>query len=539
MQELRGKKLRIAVNAVCCLSIFFFGYDQGMMSGVNNTPDYVETMKIGHKIPPKTEGGSWTVEITHPTKEGGIVAIYYLGTLIGAFLGGWIGDVVGRVNCVRAGCAWVIVGAALQASAQNAEWMLCSRVINGIGTGVLNVIVPVWSAETSDYTVRGMAIAFEFFLNIFAVALAYWIEYGLSYVNNGDSVVRWRFPIAFQLVPMLLLTVFINFMPESPRWLASKGKDEEALSVLKKLRDDEVQAEAEFYDVKQNAEEDKEMETAYWKMLIYPQGKLHVSRRVQLAIWLQIIQEWNGIASITVYQPTIFSQAGFDAQKSSWLSGVNNIFYTLSTLVAVFSTDRIGRRNLSYIGAVVQGISMFLIGGFTKAAEVQDNDQFGAAAASFVFIFTAAFGASWLTVPWTYQNEIFPVQIRAKGAAWGVIGWSIGNGWLMLLSPVMFNSIGERTLYIFGGINFGSILMVYLLYPETAGRTLEEIDWLFSADSIWNWDAEKAYAEKAAQHANYTKALTSGGDVEKLDFNAQSDHKEDVEEEKEKETSTD
>jgi sugar porter (SP) family MFS transporter len=500
----------------------------GMMSGVNGTPDYVERMGIGHKVPPTHEGGSWDVKITHPTKEGGIVAIYYLGTLVGGFLGGWIGDIVGRVNCVRAGCAWVIVGATLQTAAMNSDWMLCARVINGVGTGILNVVVPVWSAETSDYTVRGMAIAFEFFLNIFGVALAYWIEFGLSYVANGDSVVRWRFPIAFQLFPMLLLTLFINFMPESPRWLASKGRNEEALEVLQRLRDDSVQAEAEFHDIIQTTEEDKEMDTSYWRMLIFPQGKLHISRRVQLAIWLQIIQEWNGIASITVYQPTIFAQAGFDSNKSSWLSGLNNIFYTLSTLVAVFTTDRIGRRKLSYIGAVVQGISMFLIGGFTKAAMVNDNAKFGSAAASFVFIFTAAFGASWLTVPWTYQNEIFPVQVRAKGAAWGVIGWSIGNGWLMLLSPVMFDAIGERTLYIFGGINFGSIAMVYLFYPETANRTLEEINWLFSANTPWNWDAEKVYAEKAAQYANFTKATKTGAvvDKEKLDFSAQSDHKE-------------
>lgn len=514
----QGKKLTFAINFTCCLSIFFFGYDQGMMSGVNITPDYVEKMGIGNAIPPKKPGDMWDVEITHPTKEGGIVAIYYFGTLLGAVLGGAVGDRIGRVNCVRLGCLWVMLGAALQSSAMNSDWMLCARVINGVGTGILNVIIPVWSAETSDYTVRGMNIAFEFFLNIFGVAVAYWIEYGLSFVDNGHSVVRWRFPIAFQLVPLLLLAVVINFMPESPRWLIGHGKKDEALSILQRLREDETAALAEFRDIEQNVEEDSGIDTSFYKMALFSQGKLHISRRVQLAVWFQVIQEWVGIASITVYQPTIFRQAGFDGNKSNWLSGLNNIFYTLSTLVAVFTIDRIGRRKASYWGSCGQAVSMFLIGAFSYLANNNNDPQFGAASASFVFIYTAIFGATWLTVPWVYQNEIWPVQVRAKGAAWGVIGWSIGNGWLMLLSPVMFDSIAEKTFYIFGGINVGSLFMVYLLYPETSNRTLEEIDWLFSASTPWNWDAEKAYAEKLAHHANFTKAVHthSGEDREKI-----------------------
>jgi hypothetical protein len=92
-----------------------------------------------------------------------------------------------------------------------------------------------------------------------------------------------------------------------------------------------------------------------------------------------------------------------------------------------------------------------------------------------------------------YPAEIFPLEVRAKGNAWGVVGWSIGNGWLTLLCPVMFGAIGEKTLYIFAACNALSIPMIWALYPETSQRTLEEIDLLFSADSIWNWEAEKNF----------------------------------------------
>lgn len=102
-----------------------------------------------------------------------------------------------------------------------------------------------------------------------------------------------------------------------------------------------------------------------------------------------------------------------------------------STLVAVFTLDRLGRRKTLFWGSVVMGISMFLSGGLSRLAiEHEDHAaQYGAAAASFTFVFTAAFGATWLTVPWLYPAEIFPLHVRAKGNAWGVVGWSVGNGW--------------------------------------------------------------------------------------------------------------
>ena len=144
---------------------------------------------------------------------------------------------------------------------------------------------------------------------------------------------------------------------------------------------------------------------------------------------------------------------------------------------------------------------MALAGGFsylgqeaTKRGDTSAASSYGNAAVSMVFIFTAIFGATWLTVPWLYPAEIFPLEVRAKGNAWGVVGWSIGNGWLTLLCPIMFESLGEKTLYIFAACNAITIPMVWALYPETNQRTLEEIDLLFASDSIWNWEAEKNFA---------------------------------------------
>ncbi|KAK9479790.1 general substrate transporter [Lipomyces japonicus] len=516
--HLEKQSLLWSINAIAGLSIFFFGYDQGMMAGVNNSPDYVRIMQYGHY---DEEG---TVTVTNSTRQGGIVAIYYFGTLLGCVLGGWIGDKVGRIKAISFGCLWAIFGAALQCSAQNIAWMCCARLLNGVGTGILNAIVPVWSAETAEYKSRGQFIALEFTLNIFGVVVAYWLEYGLSYIDGGFSAFRWRFPIAFQIIPLFLLFILIWSFPESPRWLIKNGQTEEAFFILSRLRGSETdEAKKEFDDIVSIIEVENEAshKNSYFHMLFgIGSGKLHLGRRVQLVIWLQILQEWIGIAGVTVYAPTIFSQAGFSTNKSAWLSGLNNIFYMFSTLINVFTVDRIGRRWTLYWGSVGQGIAMFLAGGFSRLQVLHPSDpSYGAAAASFIFIFTSIFGATWLTVPWLYPTEIFPLAVRARGNAYGVVGWSIGNGWLTLLCPIMFNRIGEKTLYIFGAFNVITIPIVWALYPETNQRTLEEMDLLFASDSLWVWDAEKEFARlkaEGADHVGFQGNDKLGGEVQSV-----------------------
>ncbi|KAI1787416.1 general substrate transporter [Ganoderma leucocontextum] len=517
-KTLTGRRLYYTINAVAGLAIFFFGYDQGMMGGVNTAPDYVRVMKLGYST---YEGPSegYVVTITEPTRQGGIVSIYYLGTLLGCLMGGVLGDRIGRIRTMILGSIWVLFGAALQCSAQNIAWMCCARIINGIGTGHLNAIVPVWSAEVATHTSRGAFIASEFTLNIFGVVIAYWLEFGLGFIGDGTSQVRWRFPIAFQIIPVLAFMASVPWMPESPRWLIKMGRLDEAREILGRLRSDSEtteapQAQREYEDIVANVALEKEHaeRNSYISMFfgLHDNG-LHVARRVQLSIWLQIVQEWVGIAAITVYAPTIFAEAGYGARKAQWLSGLNDITYMLSTLLAVATIDRLGRRVGLWWGAVGQGISLILAGAFARLLKDHPEKaaEYGGAAALFVFLYTFIFGATWLTIPWVYPTETFPLEVRAKGNAFGVFGWSIGNGWLTLLNPVMFNRIGENTLHIFGVINFLSIPFVWAFYPETANRTLEEMDYLFMSKSPFVWDEEENFRrmkEEAEQNRAEGKA---------------------------------
>ncbi|KAF1987132.1 general substrate transporter [Aulographum hederae CBS 113979] len=511
--HLEKRKLLIAINVVAGLSIFFFGYDQGMMGGVNSSYNYITEMTLGHV------DNNGTIVITNALLQGGIVSVYYLGTLLGCLAGGSFGDRYGRIKTIAFGSVWGLFGAALQCTAKNPTWMICSRLINGVGTGILNAIVPAWASEVAEHTSRGQFIAIEFTLNIFGVVVAYWLAYAVSFMDGGWSPFRWRFPIAFQILPLLVLLAICWAFPESPRWLCKADRDDEALYILQRLRgtqgEDAGKAEAELSDIR--AVVDMERSTAhgttYYHMLFgIKSGRLHTARRVQLCIWLQILQCWSGIAGITMFGPTIFGIAGFSVGKAQWISGLNNVFYMFATLICVFTLDRIGRRWTLYWGAVGQAISMFLVGAFCRlgldqTATGHDSKAagFGIAAASFVYLYTFIFGATWLTVPWLYPAEIFPLQVRAKGNAWGVVGWSIGNGTLTLVLPYIVEAINEKTLYIFGAVNIIAIPIVWALYPESNQRTLEEMDMLFAANSIWVWDAEKNFKLLKEQNPSAVK----------------------------------
>ncbi|RLL97681.1 hypothetical protein CFD26_107325 [Aspergillus turcosus] len=498
-EHMTGFQLTFWVNLITAFGIFFEGWNQGNMGFVNASPEYQRLMKLG-------ENGL----ITDHLKEGGIVAIYYLGATAGGFLGGHVADKYGRVNSVLLGCFWAVLGGSLMASAMNAPWMLCARIIAGFGVGTFINTIPVWSAEVSSAEHRGGTFGWLYVSNFAGIFCAYWTGFGLSFIKDEESTIRWRLPLALQLVAPVIMVPLVARLPESPRWLMKQGRREEALKIITVLRGngnpDHEDVRREYVDIMKSIEEDKKLADfdSYWRIMTdFKKDKLHYGRRAVLAFGIQILVEiGTGIALTTIYAPTIFRQAGFDSYKAGWLSGVNGAMGILGTICATFVCDRWGRRANLMVGAGLMGSLMWVFAALSKAAIEDPSKQavYGAAASAMILLFTFTLCVFWMIVVFIYAAEIFPTTLRAKGNGFLTAGYGLGIGSGVLWFPVVVAKLGYQTFYIFGALNYLWVVVVYCFFPETAGRSLESIDLLFHSNSWFVWQNEKDYLRLVAEH---------------------------------------
>ena len=354
--------------------------------------------------------------------------------------------------------------------------------------------------------------------NIGGLALAYWIEY-FAYLNP-NKVMAWRTPLALQIIFIIIIGIGINFFPESPRWLMKVGREEEARNVLKATRAGDVEHELGSIKAVVKQEVKNSSDNHYWTMM-FPKDKKgrQLRWRMTLAVWLQIMQELVGIGVITVYAVDLFKDAGFSEELSKLLAGFNNISYMFSVVFAVYTLDRFGRRSVLAWGTVAMGLILLIAGILDMYAnqEGPHKKQYGAAVAAFTFFYIVTFGPSWLVPLWFSAPEIFPLEVRAKGGAWSVVGWSIGNGIVTMITPFLFQAIKYGTILLLFGLNFFCLPFVILLYPETSGRSLEQMDTFFENGDSWNvFKASHNIRNKGIDDWRWTKRLLES-DMQELE----------------------
>jgi MFS family permease len=376
-ERLTGAQLVFLVNFIVAWGIFFEGWNQGNMGFVNSAATYQLKMGLGP--------GDGTIQ--HPTREGGIVAIYYLGGTIGGLWGGHVADTYGRVKAMICGALFVLLGGSLmvghprihsqekiltiQATAQNIAWMCYSRVIAGFGVGFFVCVIPVWSSEVTSARRRGSHFSLLWCGNFLGIFSAYWVGYGLSFVDGGNSTLRWRLPLALQVVVPAIMIPAIWVMPESPRWLIKAARNDEALRILTVLRGDgnrdHPDVKREYVDILKTIEEDRKLAgfDSYWRLVTdHRDGGLHYARRAVLAFGIQMLVEvGTGIALTTIYAPTVFKQAGFSTAKTGWLTGLNGAMGLVGTAVAAFVCGRWGRRVNLMVGNALLGTWMWMYAG--------------------------------------------------------------------------------------------------------------------------------------------------------------------------------
>ncbi|KNG88851.1 MFS sugar transporter [Aspergillus nomiae NRRL 13137] len=519
-RRLSPRQLNVMIQAFSLVCIFFEGYDQGVMGGVNSAPRYVTEVGIGE--PDGT--------VTDTTHQGGIVSIYYLGCIFGCFGGGWLADRLGRINGLLVGAMFALVGGALQAAAQSSDFMLVARVVTGVGTGALTGIAPVLVSETSTADHRGAFLGYVFIANYLGISVAYWLSFGLAFINGGYSDVRWRFLLAFQCVPALILLLFIKMLPDSPRFLASVGRYAEAQEVLNKIRCHQASQsdiDLEYKNIIATVEEGKLSSPIQFAKILIGKGDRpgsNLGRRAWLCVWLQIMASWTGITAVTAYSPVLLSQAGYSELTQNGLAGGLNTIGILGTIISAQIVDRIGRRKCLMLGSVILFTVELVAGSVYEASLHQPDkaDQLAPAAVAMLFLFNLGYAATWGTVAFLIPTEIFPSNLRAQGNGFGITGWAIGVGMTTLVNPIMFGSIGSRSYFLLAGLNLLWVPVIYLFYPETRNRTLESIDYLFSTSRPFYWDMEKAYRlcmdRKAEEHIDAPGIKVAGHDEVQQEF---------------------
>lgn len=198
-RALPGKSVLLLLNVFSAVALVYEGYNQGVYGAVSGTPGFIAMSKIGHNS-----------IVTESTKQGGLAAVYYLGAMFGGFIGGWIGDKYGRKTGAFAGALLSLVGSAMQCGSVNANMFICARVIAGLGIGFVNVLIPSWVSELSEAHDRGSTFSLVFVSNFLGIFLANWINFG---IRNSNVSFRWRFPLGFMCIPMLMVLVAIFFVP--------------------------------------------------------------------------------------------------------------------------------------------------------------------------------------------------------------------------------------------------------------------------------------------------------------------------------------
>ncbi|KAI9358821.1 general substrate transporter [Pilaira anomala] len=494
--QLKGAALLNASTLLAAIGFLLFGYDQGVMSGVVANELFIETMG-------------------NPNSGlmGAIVALYEIGCMAGALSTGRVGDMLGRRKTIRYGCLILCVGAIIQTAAVNAPMMIVARIITGIGNGMNTATIPVYQAELSPPKSRGAHVAFEASLLTVGVAIAYWLEYGLYFVPGEFA---WRFPLAFQMVFAIVLGIASFILPESPRWLQAHGYEDECKDVLARLwADGDVthpRCMAEWEEIRDGIElERREGVSSYVEL--FKKGKMNNRYRVLLGMGGQLIQQFGGINVISYYLTDVFKQAGMSTEKAMLMAGVDSIVYFLGAVTPIYTIERLGRRPLMYAGLIGQAITLLIVGGCQYLVQTTGNAQASSAVIAFVMLYNFVFGAAWLGLAWLYPSEIFSTGLRAKGNSMSTAANWLGNFVVAMIAPVLFEYAKYWTFLLFGILNVVFLVPIYLWYPETMGKSLEEIEVLFSTQEFQ--DDAKSTASHIGSTSQYDKYRDSQSQIER------------------------
>lgn len=291
-----------------------------------------------------------------------------------------------------------------------------------------------------------------------------------------DGSVAWRAPIAIQLVFALVVVVIVFGLPESPRWLAKRGREHEAIEVLCAVHDlpaDDPYIVGEIEAIRAALA----IETGAGKVsALFKSDILQTRRRVILAWFGLFMNQWSGINLVVYYMPTVLVQnVGMAPGRAQLIAGFVELMFVVGNTLPAFRLDRMGRKKTMMTGCALLSVCMLCISVLLSFGKQKTSE----ASIAFFFLYMLIFGASVNVVPWVWGPEILPLEARTRGTAISVSAHWMWNFCIVMITPILIHRIGWKTYLIFMILLALFVPFVYFCYPETSGLSLEEIDNLF------------------------------------------------------------
>ncbi len=428
--------------AITALGGLLFGYDTGVVSGA---------LLFLH-----IDFG----KLTSFDKEL-VTSLLLIGAMVGAFFAGRIADKVGRRRTVLMTAALFIVGVLGAAFSPNLVSLVLMRFVIGLAVGSASMVVPLYIGEAAPPQIRGALVSFNQLAITSGILTAYLVDYGLSFSEN------WRLMFGLATIPAAALFVGMLFQHESPHWLIAQGREEEARTVLHRVRaSTDIEAEInEVRELSQNKTSAKDLlDPAVRKMLT-------------VGILLAVFQQVTGINTIIYYAPTLLHGAGLGNSAALLANVANGVVNVGMTIVAIRLIDRIGRRPLLLGGTTGMAISLVVL---ALAFVIGGHDLTGVTAIIAIvalLVYTGSFAVGLGPVFWLLISEIYPVGIRGQAmsvatiANWGA-NFIVTVSFLTLLNAIH----GSGTFFLFAFLTIIALVYFQRRVPETKNRSLQEIE---------------------------------------------------------------
>lgn len=399
--------------------------------------------------------------------KGLTVAVGPVGTVIGCFAAGVVGQRLGPRTALRYAAGLYCVVALGTALAMNWPMLLVLRALSGLGLGAASVLGPVYIAELAPAQWRGRLVG-AFQVNVVTgILVGYTSDYFVHLAGLGAN--EWRVMIGVAAAPALIFLILLFRIPRSPRWLAAQHHNDEALAVMSAMGAPQPRAELEDIQLALKQEHAMAHEAVFQRKYSYP---------LFLAITIGAFNQLAGVNAIWYYAQSIFAAAGFSASSGfvqTMALGATNLIFTFVGMALI---DHFGRKSLLIAGAI--GTMICLCG----ISWIYMSHSHQAALIGFLIVFIAFFAASQGAVIWVYIGEVFPTSVRSKGQGVGSASHWIFNTLISLVFPFVAQRFSVATPFIFfAGATLVQLVVVSAFYPETKGRTLEDLQRkLVSAD---------------------------------------------------------